>query len=364
MWELAATGPADLEDVAALLQQSFSGSPDDPLLDRSSLRWKYYEDGPEWQGSRSYALRRGKRLVAHAAVWPFQIRVNSGLRSGIAFCDWASDKRYPGVGVTLLKQLLAFTHLDLVTGGGAITRQILPRIGFQHWADRAIYSKIVRPLRQFRTRTRTVRWKELVRLGRNFAWSRKPASSTDGWTAEPAMPSPEVLTGFEKRKALVHTAAFLEYLLRCPIARFQFLLLRKNRELRGYSVTSEIGGQGRIADLRIDAEDNASWSGAVASILERFEKDPAIAEIMAFGSVPYLDYALKANGFQKRDSRPLVVFDPAKSLIESPVPQVGDARRRCRLRVRPDLPLSHLISFFTQPQQSFQASTRSRVRIM
>ena len=61
----------------------------------------------------------------------------------------------------------------------------------------------------------------------------------------------------------------------------------------------------------------------MASILEQFEKDPAIAEIMAFGSVPYLDYALKANGFQKRDSRPLVVFDPAKSLIENPVPQLG-----------------------------------------
>ncbi len=34
------------------------------------------------------------------------------------------------------------------------------------------------------------------------------------------MPGPEVLTGFEKRTVPVHTAAFLEYLLRCPIARF------------------------------------------------------------------------------------------------------------------------------------------------
>ena len=173
MWEFAATEPADLEDVAALLQQSFGVSPDNPLLDRSSLKWKYYEDGPEWQGSRSYALRQGKRLVAHAAVWSFQIRISSCLRSGIGFCDWASRKRHPGVGISLLKRLLSLTHLGLVTGGGAITRQILPRIGFQHWADRAIYSKILRPLRQFRTRTRTVRWKELVRLGRNFAWSRR-----------------------------------------------------------------------------------------------------------------------------------------------------------------------------------------------
>ncbi len=321
--EFAATQPPDLGAITALLQDSFGVGPDAPILDRSYLEWKYYQPGPRWEGSRSYALRDGERIVAHAAVWPFQTRVNNRLLSGIGFGDWVSDKQYPGIGLTLLKRLIALAPMTLVTGGGDITRRILPRMGFEHWADRAIYSKIMRPVRQFRTRKRTVLWKEVARLGRNAGWSLKSASSLQGWTAEPAMPNEEILSSSKNRMESVYNSGFLTFLLSCPIARFQFLVLRRSGELRGYCVTSSVGGQGRVADLNIDSEDDESWSGAVAAILQTFKKDRTVSEVMAFGSVAYLDKALEANGFQNRDSRPMVVFDPGKTLTGSPVPLLG-----------------------------------------
>ena len=321
--EFAATDSKDLKAVIALLRQSFQVDSGAPLLDPSYLYWKYYQPGPRWEGSRSYVLRKGDEILAHAAIWPLEIRTEKSLLSGIGFGDWASDSKYPGIGLTLLKHLIALSPFILATGGGDITRKILPRMGFQHWADRAVYSKILRPVRQFRTRPRTALWKELLRMSRNFAWSLKPAASLQGWTAESAMPSDEILSSVENHTGFVHTTPFLNFLLTCPAARFQFLVLRKQGVVRGYAVTSSVGGQGRIADIKIRSGDDTSWSAAIASVLRQLKRDPKIAEVMAFGSVPHLDNALKANGFKERDRRPLVVLHPEKTLSGSPVPQLG-----------------------------------------
>src|SRR4051812_22609066 len=112
-----ATGPQQLEAIAELLQQSFHLPPGDPSLNRSYLAWKYYEAGPHRSGSRSYVLSEGGRILAHAAIWPVQLRLDNGIQSGIGFGDWAASEEQPGAGLLLLKKLLTLESFVLVTGG-------------------------------------------------------------------------------------------------------------------------------------------------------------------------------------------------------------------------------------------------------
>ena len=81
----SASTPEQLESIVALLQKAFSAPDDAPSLKRSYLRWKYYAEGPDWPGSRSYILAEGSTIAAHAVIWPVQLRFAGGIRQGA--CD-------------------------------------------------------------------------------------------------------------------------------------------------------------------------------------------------------------------------------------------------------------------------------------
>lgn len=70
--EFTPTEADQIETVAAFLQRSFHAAEDAPFLNRALLHWKYYESGPSWRGSRSYVVRDGGQILAHAAIWPLQ----------------------------------------------------------------------------------------------------------------------------------------------------------------------------------------------------------------------------------------------------------------------------------------------------
>lgn len=318
-----ATGPEQLEAVAELLRQSFHLSPDDSSLNRSYLAWKYYESGPYRPGSRSYVLAEGERILAHAAIWPVQLRLSSGIQSGIGFGDWAASEEQPGIGLLLLKELQKLESFVLVTGGLEITRQILPRMGFQHWTERPVYGRVLRPLRQLSTRSSHAGWKEPLRLARNVSWSLGPTAPSGSWRAVEATPDPQVLSLLREQTGSVHEAEFLHFILRCPSIRFRYLTLCKDGVPRGYAVLGVAGGQGRIADLRIDSDQQDDWNAAVGALLKEFTKIAAVCEVMMIGSTLALNQALGANGFRLRDQRPLVVFDAAGRMAQEPVPQLG-----------------------------------------
>ena len=321
--QFTATGPRQLEAIAELLRQSFHLAPGAPPLNRSYLAWKYYEAGPPRPGSRSYILADGERILAHAAIWPVQLRLNSGIQSGIGFGDWAASEEQPGIGLLLLKKLLTLESFVLVTGGLEITRQILPRVGFQHWADRPVYVRVLRPLRQLSTRSSRAGWKEPLRLARNISWSLGPIASSGHWTADAATPDPQVLSLVQGQIGSVHEAEFLHFILRCPAVPFRYLVLYRDGAPQGYALLGVAGGQGRIADLRIASDHQEDWDAAVGVLLKEFAKNAAVCEVMTLGSILILNKALHANGFRLRDHRPLVVFDPQGHISQEPIPQLG-----------------------------------------
>jgi hypothetical protein len=318
-----ATDPQQLDTITELLQRALHLAPDHPTLDRSYLNWKYYEAGPSWDGSRSYVLAENGRILTHAAIWPVQLRLSDGIRSGIGFGDWAASEEQPGIGLLLLKKLLALDSFVLVTGGAEITRQILPRMGFQHWADRSVYARVLRPFRQLSTRTSHVGWREPLRLARNLAWSLPPSASIDAWTAQAAVPDDQILSLAQEQSGSLYKAEFVHFILRCPTAAFQYLILCKGGVPQGYAILGVVGRQGRIADLRIASEEQKDWNAVVGVVLKEFAKNESVCEVMAIGSVPALDKALCANGFRLRDRRPLIVFDSQGRLWQESIPHLG-----------------------------------------
>lgn len=319
----SSSSPAQLKAVADLLQTSFNVEGDTPLLNASYLNWKLHQEGPAWVGSRSYVLTNNEELIAHATVWPIQLRLATGVRDGLGFGDWAAAASHPGAGLLLLKKLVTLASFVLVTGGAEITRQILPRMGFQHWADRTRWVRVLRPMRQVLTRGETLGWKEPARLTRNLGWSLARTASRLGWTAESTFPDASSVNLVDGQLGSVHSVEFLRYMLACPTVQFKFLRLRYKQEDMGYAMVSLVAGQARIADLRIASDEQDQYNAAVSTVVQWILKETLSCEVVMFGSTAPLDLALSNNGFRPRGDMPLVVFDPDKQIANENVPQLG-----------------------------------------
>lgn len=304
------------------MQNSFHVQPDAPSMNPELLRWKYYQQGPAWPGSRSYVVSDANDFLAHAAIWPLQLRLESGIRSGIGFGDWVAREEHRGAGLILLKKLIGLASFVLAIGGAAITRQILPRAGFKHWADLPVYARVLRPLKQVLSRP-AHDWKEPLRLARNTGWSLAPLSTIARWTAESSIPGEELLALVHGKTGLVHDSAFFSFVLSCPGVQFRSLVLRKASLPLGYAVLSIVGGQARIAEFRIASEDQADWNAAVSSVTKELLKEKLACEVIALASFPLLEKALQTNGFRVRDRRPLVVFDLEGDMTTEPVPPLS-----------------------------------------
>ncbi len=321
--EFRASTADEIEKIGTLMQESFHVSGEDPMLNRSYLHWKYFEPGPPWPGSRSYVLTAHNTIVAHAAIWPVQLCLKSGMRHGISFGDWAADEKHRGAGLLLLRHLRELASFVLVTGGAPVTRKILPRAGFQPWADRLRFARVLRPVQQAAVRPWSLGAREPLRLLRNIAWSFRRTAPVVSWVAEAGVPDDRISRFAAARLGSVPTVEFLKFMVRCPTAAVHFLWLRQGTFIRGYSVLSIIGDQARLGDLRIDSGDQEDWNAAVSALV-RFAKDTTKAcEIVGTGSVANIDGALVANGFVPRGSTPLVVSDAKVELPRDPVVQLG-----------------------------------------
>lgn len=321
--EFTTTGVEQLETVAAFLQTSFHAEGNAPFLNRSLLRWKYYEPGTSWPGSRSYVLSDSGQVLAHAAIWPLQLQVDGRIRSGLGFSDWAASEEHRGIGLLLVKKLLALTPFTLVIGGAEITRQILPRMGFQPWANLPVYARVLRPFQQLRTRTSYLGWKEPARLCRNISWSAKPMARTGDWIAERSQPDEQILSVVAGQRGSVHSPEFLRFMSRCPAVPVYFLTLRKAGAPMGYAVVSVVGGQARIADIRLASGSSVDWQQAISAATKTIGRDSKVCEVTVISSTSVLESALQANGYQLRERRPLVVYDSEGQLAGEPVPQLG-----------------------------------------
>src|SRR5690349_4325084 len=163
--EFQPSTPADIEAIASALVSGFHASPDALFVNRDLLRWKYFETGPDWMGSRSYTLRKDGAIKAHCGVWPMNLQFGDQRITCNSFIDWVSDAGTPGSGVSLKKKLMKMTDAGVVVGGSADTREVVPRIGFKHVGEVVTFARVIRPLKLSRERPSESPLKAAARLG-------------------------------------------------------------------------------------------------------------------------------------------------------------------------------------------------------
>ena len=312
------TTPASVGEIVSLLREALQLKTDGPNLELDLLLWKYYAAGPAWAGSRSYALRRGSQMVAHAGVWPIRLATSGGWVGAIQMVDWAAAKSSPGAGVALARKLGTLAPVMITTGGSEDTHEVLPLIGFTRRAAVEVFARVVRPWKQFRSRpparSHEAGIKDAAKLARNTVWSMSALAPRRDWTAEPSPPDSELFSRLEAQPAVLpesrHSPEFIEFLTRCPGACVRYFALLKAGRAQGYFVLSRLGGQTRLADLRILSSEPADWSAAYATATATAAADPEACELTASAAVPVAAAALRANQFRFRGTVPIFVRDP------------------------------------------------------
>ena len=318
---LEAAAPETIPEILSLLKEAFSAQPDSPNLEPGLLRWKYFDHGPDSGSSRSYVIRRGTSIAAHACAWPIRLITPSGLVNAVQMLDWAAAKNAPGSGVMLARKLEEISPVLITTGGSAATQEVLPRIGFTRQASFGYYARVLRPWRQFRTRPSEGR-KALPRLIRNTLWSRSPLAPVRGWASQASVhPEAELLARLDAEAVIdpksSYSAAFLEFMLRCPAARMRYFSLLKDGSAQGYFLLARVGGQARLADLRVLSTRPDDWLSACAAAVRTAAEDPNACELVATAPLPLVAAALEGNGFRPRGSIPVFVRDPRELLARS-----------------------------------------------
>jgi hypothetical protein len=321
--EFLPTAPEDLDAVSALLLAGFKAAPGATFVDQRLLHWKYFEAGPQWSGSRGYMLKQGSDIQAHCGVWPVHLSVSAGNVSCLCFVDWVSDRSAPGSGFLIKKKLMTLAETAIVVGGTDDTRAVIPRLGFEIAGEVGFFVRVARPWKQFRTRPTEGVGKDLARLIRNTAWSRigKTVSTQEGWSAEKLeFFEDSLLKNCCKREDPTpwRSAKYLNYWLRSPTVAISGFAIKRAEKNLGYFLLSRVGGQTRIADLRLGSTIQDDWNAAYSLAETVATEDPETCEITAVASTLFSEIALRSSGFRQRGSAPLFLYDPKRKLRDSP----------------------------------------------
>jgi hypothetical protein len=318
--DLQPSSVSQLEDIAGLLCEAFAAPRDARFADPDLLKWKYFDSAAVWERPCSYVLRESEALAAHCALAPIKLLVpGRPAISGVCFMDWVSSRQMPYAGLVLKKRLLSSADIAIVTGGTAATRALIPKLGFAIHASVETFARVVRPWRQWRTRPHTSTWKDAARLARNVVWSRAPLGRVSrDWQALPVERFTEATNMDSGLTLPEHGADLLNYWLRCPSAEVSGYEIRISGARSGHFLISRIGGQARIADLRLTSMGPLEWEMAYRLAARTAAEHPATCEVVALASTPLASDALVACGFRSRGTTPLSIYDPAQRLSGAP----------------------------------------------
>jgi len=319
--ELHRTEIADLDAVASLLLSVFNSPPDAPFVNRKVLHWKYLEPGPQWEGSRSYTLRKGEKIHAHCAIWPLNLHFDDQEVTCLCYIDWASRSDLPGAGFILKKKLMKLSQTSIVVGGSAETREIVPKLGFAPIGNVESFARVVRPWKQYRSRPAEPLMNGAARLIRNTSWGLTSISSPQkNWSTirVESFNSKFDFNYMSRYPTPWRDADYLNFWLRCPAAEVSGFELLRAGVPAGYFLLSRVGGQTRIADIRVGSEDPDDWKACYSLAATTAAQNPETCEILASASTPPIIDSLKASGFRSRGSAPLFLYDPQKLLTNHP----------------------------------------------
>ena len=316
---LRAVERKDLRELGEFLVRVYKFEPSDFHFTPQLLEWKYLYPKTGWKGGRSYVLEREGKIVAHAGVGPVSFHLPSGQTvSSVTIMDWAADPAIPFVGIKLFRKLMAMAPTSFIIGGAAITRQIIPRMGFGLAGNAVTYSAWLRPWREFHGRPLSQR--SILRLLHGMmrpirrsnklrgAWKFVPVSEFDD-SLQPILMGRKRPWTFPQR-----TVADLNYLLKCPHLEMRGFLLKRGDRLGGYFVMGKSGWETRLLDLVVDSENGNDWKRACAAVTNAALIDRDVCRIRVLSSVPILSQALLWNGYWRQYEEPIMVHDPGNAL--------------------------------------------------
>lgn len=303
----------DLSGVAALLKRAFGEGIS--VADVDSLRWKYLRPGPAWDGPRGFVADQDGAIVGFAGLIPgLFLSPGKAPVTSLVVTDWAAVSTSPGVGVAIYAHAIRRAETAFLVGGVEVTREVVPKLGFRPFADATIYSRWVRPWREFWQREKSVR--AVQRLGHAVLHQLRPKPFLPGrWTATSVDrfdAGIEPVLGFRptRRTTFGRTLASLNHMLECPRSPMRGYVLQENSRIRGYAIVAFIGWEARLVDVNVDGERPEDWVAAYGAVSTIVRKDPNVCRIRAMAAVPDQQHALVQNGFWVNQHEPFMLFDP------------------------------------------------------
>lgn len=302
--QFRASSPTDAESISRLMRQVFGMAANHPGLTLEQMHWKYWQECPDWVGSRSFVMERKQEIVAHGSVVPLTL-VNPDARLNLVYLiDWVARADCPGAGIALLKRVGDMADGVFVAGGSESTQKILPSLGFKQVGTATRFLLPLRLLERFpdifHSSTGAARFvRNLVLASRR----RKVTYPTEGWYARRLYPHELSAVSFPTPIAQPHLGLFLRsvpviaYLLRCPAAPAEFYAVEWQGLIRGYFVLTIAGKQSRLAEAWIDSNDIKEWQALYALAVQQARLIGSVAELEAVGSTSNEKKALQEAGF-------------------------------------------------------------------
>jgi len=304
-------------------------TPDHPMIARRHLYWKYWEPRADWDGSRSYVLTKDGAIVAHAALVPCECLHGGRRIRVIQLIDWVARADVRGGGAAIIQHIAKLADAIVTANGSEFAWRILPFIGFKPSGTTVgQYARPIRPLLRL-AGARHFHWRLAPQLARNMLWALQSPSFADGsWTARRLERHELGRAPIPWPSANAHTAVFertltaMTYLLSCPAAPMEFYAAEQQRSIRGYFVLTLVPAQARIADVWADSDDPSDWRAVLHLAVQQAKSKRGVAEVVAIASDPLLDGALRACGFHRRATRPLLIRAESGTLAPEPPPSI------------------------------------------
>lgn len=314
---LRASTPADGPAIVSLMKAAGLEPHEEP----AHLHWKYWQERPDWSGSRSFVLTDGREILAHGAVVPGMLRWGATQARVIHMIDWAARRDAIGAGAVLMKRIGGMTDFLLGVGGSDDTLKIMPLIRYRPCGIVTGYVRTLSPLAILKRPTGP-HWKLAPRVVRSFLWSLS-ATDVGDWQVrqigihEVAIIS-TVLTGKRPDSVFLgRTPELIRHALACPIVPVELYALEKAGRIGGYFVLSYAPGQARLTDLWMNSSDQADWRALVHSAVRWARAKGGIAEVVAWSSDPNLSQVFESCGFHARLTLPIYL----RSSGNVPVPR-------------------------------------------
>ncbi len=310
MFDVTALTETDLAEAGRFLKAVFGEVEDYPPFQLEALRWKGFDAHPFAAAPRSFGVWREQRLIGHGAVAPLRFLTSAGEVTAHCVIDWAADPNTRGSGVAIYQKLAKATAIQIGIGGSDDTRAMLPRMRMRVHQNIGVYERRERVVAHHLSARRD--WKTPARIARDIGRNLQRPALTEprdlnarrvaNFSRETRVPMPSPGEGVCSERS----PAFLDYALRCPVARMEGYVLEANGASIGYCVLSRVGSSCRIADLWIEpARDAARWSQAFALAVQLATADTSTASILASGSTEFLRGVLDSQGFRLQSDQPL-----------------------------------------------------------